>query len=181
MKTTLLLLTSLFFISLSVAEEAPEKKQCDCANHTTSRAGIILGEKTALHLSVTGMSCEGCEHSLSEKLKELEGLEVKSVSHKDSSLSLIFKEGETTRQHIFSTIEKAGYAVQGEKVSLKVSGMSCEGCEDGLSKKILSLEGVKSVEKLSHVTGTVEFTLEKDGCLPTVARKLTEAGYPPLP
>lgn len=154
-----------------------EKKACECSKQETARASLLSGETASVYFLVTGMSCGGCSSGLTEKLKALKGVEVNKVSHETASAQLTYKTGETSPTAIISAIEKAGYAVAGEKVSLKVTGMSCGGCESGLTSMLKKLEGVKSVEKACHKTSSVELTTLAHACKDTILKKIQEAGY----
>ena len=62
----------------------------------------------AQRITVTGMSCEGCEQNVEDALKELDGVMQASADHEAESVE-ISTEGEIEDTDIRSAIEDAGY------------------------------------------------------------------------
>ena len=183
MKNTTTLLAIVFLGNAQTGNAEPEsqKKNCECSTHETSRASILNGETSLVTYQVVGMSCGGCSSGLSSKLFAVEGVELAEADHETSTAKLSYKAGQTTPEKIVSAIEKAGYKVTGERLTLQVAGMSCEGCEKGLSAKVRDIEGVLSVEKASHESGTLDFTVSLEACKNTIQKKIEEAGYKVTP
>lgn len=67
-------------------------------------------------------------------------------------------------------------------VTLTVEGMTCTGCENTLKSKLITIEGVQSVEA-SHETGTVVVKMSKeelnseDAPQLKLAKAVEESGY----
>ncbi len=64
-----------------------------------------------------------------------------------------------------------------ERATLKVSGMSCGGCENAIQRVLKQVSGVQDVNA-SHTSGVVEVTYDADKVAPSVFRQKIEAlGY----
>ncbi len=64
-----------------------------------------------LHLTVTGMTCGGCENAVRTSLKRVNGIEEVSASFKGSVVAVTFDETKVTPTVIRTTIEGLGYEV----------------------------------------------------------------------
>ncbi len=168
--TTLILTGSLLIASA-------ETPSCNCASKPTSRAALLQGEHTTFNFSVQGMSCEGCEKGLSTKLKAIKDLQIQEVSHKEERVIVHAPTGQYNAEQLVKYIEKAGYSVSGETITLQAVGMSCGGCEKGLTKKAANVKGVVSVEKACHQTNSLTLTVEPGTCKTTLVKTLNKTGY----
>ncbi len=65
-----------------------------------------------LTLTVTGMSCGGCENAIKRVLSTLDGVSDVSASHHDNRVSLTYDPAKVDRAAIAQRIENAGYEVQ---------------------------------------------------------------------
>ena len=62
-------------------------------------------------------------------------------------------------------------------VTLKVNGMTCEGCENAISKSVLAMEGVKDV-KASHVDSTTIVVYDSTAIdIRMISQKIDTVGY----
>jgi len=112
MKTTLITLAGLTLLSLAETTEQ-SKKNCNCTQSENSRAAELAGTK-ALDFTVTGMSCGGCESSLTEKLKKIKAItSIDKVSHTEKLVSVTVTAG-TCQTVVSNAITAAGYVVQAE-------------------------------------------------------------------
>jgi copper chaperone len=65
-----------------------------------------------LTLTVTGMTCGGCESAVKRVLSTVPGVSRVHASHATNTVAVSFDPAQTTRQAIASRIESAGYRVQ---------------------------------------------------------------------
>jgi copper chaperone CopZ len=65
-----------------------------------------------LTLTVTGMTCGGCENAVKRALSMLAGVSAVSASHRDNAVTLTYDPNQIDRATIAKRIEDAGYAVQ---------------------------------------------------------------------
>jgi mercuric ion binding protein len=67
-----------------------------------------------------------------------------------------------------------------QKVRVRVDGLSCSFCAYGLEKKLLEIDGVKSIE-ISIDDGVALLTLDKDTQIAeeTIKKEVKDAGFTP--
>ncbi len=65
-----------------------------------------------LSLTVTGMSCGGCESAVTRALSMVEGISDVTASHRDQSVSLRYDPEKIRPAKIAERIELLGYEVQ---------------------------------------------------------------------
>jgi copper chaperone len=63
-------------------------------------------------LTVTGMSCGGCENAIKRALSTLDGVSNVSASHRDNRVTLTYDPAKVDRTEIEQRIENAGYEVR---------------------------------------------------------------------
>jgi copper chaperone len=64
-----------------------------------------------LLLTVTGMTCGGCENAVKRTLTQMAGVREVTASHRDNRVQVTFEEGRMTPLAIRQAIEGLGYAV----------------------------------------------------------------------
>ena len=64
-----------------------------------------------LQLTVTGMTCGGCENAVKRALSRVNGVEEVTASHASSQVGITFDAGKVTPAVIRQTIEALGYQV----------------------------------------------------------------------
>lgn len=64
-----------------------------------------------LTLTVTGMTCGGCENAVKRAVSSLDGVSDVSASHRDSRVTLTYDASKVDRAAIAKRIEDAGYSV----------------------------------------------------------------------
>jgi copper chaperone CopZ len=64
-----------------------------------------------LQLTVTGMTCGGCENAVKFSLQQLNGVQAVTASHKANVVDVTFDETKVTPAVIKTTIEGLGYDV----------------------------------------------------------------------
>ena len=64
-----------------------------------------------LELTVTGMTCGGCENAVTHMLRQVAGVEGVSASHTDERVAVTFDASTVTPLVIRETIEALGYHV----------------------------------------------------------------------
>ena len=64
-----------------------------------------------LQLTVTGMTCGGCENAVKRALQQISGIHDVSASHLGNEVKVTFDEAVVTPQTIRERIEALGYTV----------------------------------------------------------------------
>jgi copper chaperone CopZ len=64
-----------------------------------------------VHLTVTGMTCGGCESAVTRAVKQIGGVRDVKASHAANTVDVTFDEGTVTPEMIRERIERLGYRV----------------------------------------------------------------------
>ena len=64
-----------------------------------------------LQMTVTGMTCGGCENAVKRALGRIDGVEEVTASHASSQVGVTFDPGKVTPTVLRDTIEALGYQV----------------------------------------------------------------------
>ncbi|MGE5581729.1 MAG: heavy metal translocating P-type ATPase [Bacillota bacterium] len=98
-------------------------------------------------LKIDGMSCAACALKIEKKLNKVPGVSLANVNFATEKAAVEFDEALVSREVLEKTIVNLGYGVakenlSGNKVSLKISGMTCAACAAKIERKLNKLEGV---------------------------------------
>jgi copper chaperone CopZ len=64
-----------------------------------------------VEISITGMSCTGCEETITKSALALEGVKEATASFTEGKAWITFDEADVTAEQISAAIEKTGYRV----------------------------------------------------------------------
>ncbi len=121
-------------------------------------------------LKVTGMTCAACSTRIEKVINKMDGVEA-TVNLAMEKATVQYDPNKCSLADIEAKIEKLGYGVAAEKVTLDIEGMTCAACATRIEKGLQRMEGVTSatvnlatnsavVEYKEGVT-SVEYILEK--------------------
>ncbi|MFC7516668.1 heavy metal translocating P-type ATPase [Herbaspirillum sp. GCM10030257] len=96
---------------------------------------------TELTFKVEGMTCASCVSRVEKALKAVPGVKSAAVNLATEKAT-VHVEPSTTLDALSSAVEKAGYDVPGEPVSLSISGMTCASCVTRVEKALKKVPGV---------------------------------------
>lgn len=105
MKKILLIVFAIAFLS---ACQSNTKKVSDDSKTETTQA--IEYEK--MELTVSGMTCTGCENAIKNGLQQIEGVAEVEASHTNSKVTLKVVKDKVNREEITQQIESIGYSVE---------------------------------------------------------------------
>jgi len=122
----------------------------------SSHHGQIMGEENegaegqsheGLHkkkatFGVTGMTCATCAQTIETALSELEGIESASVNLAAEKATVVYDPEKVKMDAMKEAVEKAGYGVILNEITLSIEGMTCATCAQTIEKALLSLDGV---------------------------------------
>ena len=63
-----------------------------------------------------------------------------------------------------------------KEITLKVEGMTCEGCERRIQNALMDIDGVENA-KASHVDKNVKITLNKDVDINTIKEAIEDLDF----
>ncbi len=125
---------------------------------------------------IDGMTCASCVARVEKVLSHLPGVTSATVNLATETATV--RSGpELHAQAITGAIERAGYSVPQQGVSLEIDGMTCASCVTRVEKALNSVEGVVSAQvNLATETAQVQFTSGMVGVDALVAA-VERAGY----
>ena len=106
---------------------------------------------------VAGMTCASCVARVENALARLPGVSSASVNLATETVTL--RAGPELQAHtITEAVERAGYSVPQQTVTLEIDGMTCASCVSRVEKALSKVEGVVSAQvNLATETARVHF------------------------
>ncbi len=171
-------LTSITLLSLSSIGSAHcgtcDKGKSKCDKEACDKA--TLSENSASY-AVTGMTCKGCSKKVKTALASTEGVTLKKVCHKSGCVVVEFDAAKTDKTKIQAAINKTGFKVTGEKLSIPVTGMTCKGCSKKLTTALTGIEGC-TVGTVCHKSGHAQVTIDSTKTsIEKVQKVINSTGY----
>ncbi|PFH11403.1 Cu+-exporting ATPase [Collimonas sp. PA-H2] len=99
---------------------------------------------TEFQLAIEGMSCASCVSHVEKALRKVAGVQDVSVNLA-TELATVQGDSATAIGPLVAAVEKAGYVVKQEEVTLAIEGMSCASCVSRVEKALYKVPGVQSV------------------------------------
>lgn len=96
---------------------------------------------TELSFKVDGMTCASCVGRVERALKKVPGVKNASVNLATEKATVEVDQT-ATLEALSTAVEKAGYEVPDESVSLSISGMTCASCVTRVEKALKKVPGV---------------------------------------
>ncbi|WP_163151684.1 heavy metal translocating P-type ATPase [Anoxybacillus sp. MB8] len=127
-------------------------------------------------LKVTGMTCAACSARIEKVLNKMDGVEA-TVNLAMEKATVQYDPNKYTIADIEAKIEKLGYGVATEKVTLDIEGMTCAACATRIEKGLHRMEGVTSATvNLATNSAVVEY---KEGVtsVEDILEKIKKLGY----
>jgi P-type Cu+ transporter len=133
-------------------------------------------------LKIAGMSCAACALRIEKGLTKLPGVNRATVNFATERATVEYNTEQASKQIFEDTVTKLGYSVIQEnvaenKVTLKITGMSCAACASKIERKLSKLDGVtKAAVNLATEKATVEFDSAKIK-VPDLITTIVALGY----
>ena len=96
-----------------------------------------------IQLPIEGMSCAGCSRSLESKLSNADGVQKVSVNFPTETAYVEYAPDVITVADLAEAVSAAGFSVKEQQatIDLKITGMTCAGCSNGVEKALQGVEG----------------------------------------
>ena len=137
-------------------------------------------EAQRLDLPIGGMHCAGCAARIEKGLQGLPGVRQAQVNFATEKATLHYDPEELTVDNIIKAVQKTGYEVPTQRLSMPIGGMRCASCAASIERALRALIGVME----AHVNfGTERATIEYVPSLvavDTLRQAVADAGYKPL-
>jgi Cu+-exporting ATPase len=135
-------------VDIEKDEMAAEKKEIKKPSSGTQQ----------LQLSIQGMTCTSCAHTIEKGLASVKGVDKALVNFANERASIIYNPRDVSPDVMLKEIEKLGYKAHIEKIILPIQGMTCASCVDKVEKALRALNGVISANvNLATERATVEY------------------------
>jgi len=111
-----------------------------------------------ISLPITGMTCASCVRRVERTLGRVAGVGEASVNLASERATVSYDPATVTLADLESAVEKAGYGVRREEVSLPITGMTCASCVRRVERALGTVPGVGAVAvNLATERATVSF------------------------
>ena len=139
-------------------------------------------------MKISGMSCTACALKVEKTLSKLPGVAQATVNFATEKATVTYDEGQVSWEGLEAAVKKLGYDVlgtsapvgdktSGNKVKLRISGMTCAACAARIERKLHKLAGVhKATVNLATEQATVLFEPENLNTV-RIIQAITDLGY----
>jgi Cu+-exporting ATPase len=114
-------------------------------------------------LQIEGMSCAACALRIEKNLSKIPGVKQATVNFAAEKAAVEYDPAVATTGQLEEAVKKLGYGIiqtaqPEEKVTLKITGMSCAACAAKIEKRLSKMDGVnQAAVNLATEKATVEF------------------------
>lgn len=118
-------------------------------------------------LQIEGMSCAACALRIEKNLSKIPGVKQATVNFATEKAAVEYDPAVATAGQFEETVKKLGYGIiqtaqPEEKVTLKITGMSCAACAAKIEKRLGKLDGmIKAAVNLATEKAIVELDRSK--------------------
>lgn len=95
-----------------------------------------------VNIDVLGMTCAACSARVEKNLNKQEGIESAIVNLVGEKVAVEYNPEKISIEDIVKIIDKTGYEVPEEKITLLVEGMTCSACSARVEKALNKVDGV---------------------------------------
>ena len=95
-----------------------------------------------LELPITGMTCASCVARNERALRKLEGVDDVSVNLATERATVVFDPSRLSPRDLVDTVQKAGYGVVTQTITLPILGMTCASCASRVERALTQVPGV---------------------------------------
>jgi Cu+-exporting ATPase len=135
-----------------------------------------MSEQKQITLGITGMTCAACSNRIEKVLNKMGGVEA-NVNLAMEKASITYDPSKQEVANIKEKIQKLGYGIATEKVTLAIEGMTCAACAARIEKGLNRLEGVsQATVNLATNSGVVEYD-EGVTSIEVILEKIKKLGY----
>ncbi|PAF17940.1 heavy metal translocating P-type ATPase [Terribacillus saccharophilus] len=114
-------------------------------------------EKKQVTVPITGMTCAACATRIEKVLNKMDTVEA-NVNLATEKAAISFDPNQVDETDLTGKIEKLGYGVEPEEVSLDIKGMTCAACSARIEKVLNKQEGIQqAVVNLAGETASIRY------------------------
>jgi len=117
-----------------------------------------LSARQEISLPITGMTCASCVRRVERTLGKVAGVGAASVNLATEQATVSYDPALVSLADLEGAVERAGYGVRHEEISLPVTGMTCASCVRRVERALGRVPGVQAVAvNLATERATVDF------------------------
>ncbi len=137
-----------------------------------------MADSQHVQIRITGMDCASCVGRVEGALRAVSGVHAAQVNFATQTADVTYEGGFSK---ILSALDTAGYPAATRQTRLDIKGMSCASCVARIERLLQASPGVSDAAvNLATKSATVTYA-EGTTAPETLAKTLTEAGYPARP
>ncbi len=126
-------------------------KKSECAK------GECFPDAKTVKLAITGLKDQALRDKAMAVIAQFDGAKAKKSCN---GLAIKYAASTVKETDIIQALTKAGLEVTEQEVRMKISGMTCGGCSDSLTKTLAKTDGVVGINKVCHASGHAVFTID---------------------
>ncbi len=134
-------------------------------------------QQKKIELAISGMHCASCAINLEKGLSSTDGVSNAQVNFGTGKAVVEYDPAVTNPETLTRTVEKTGYGVINEQVTIRIGGMTCAICVQTIEAALKSLDGIVAV---TVNLGTERAYVTYNPSIVTLFQMrdaITEAGY----
>ncbi|MBX6340979.1 MAG: cadmium-translocating P-type ATPase [Thermomicrobiaceae bacterium] len=108
-------------------------------------AEATAGAVAEISLPIEGMTCASCVRRVERALGKVEGVQSASVNLASERATVAYDPDKVRLDDLRAAVEKAGYGVRLEEITVPIEGMFCASCVRRVERSIGKVPGVESV------------------------------------
>ncbi|MCL2893681.1 heavy metal translocating P-type ATPase [Brenneria tiliae] len=113
-------------------------------------------EPLSFHLPIGGMSCAACAARIERVLNRLQGVEA-NVNFASERARVRLQPETSTSHEVVAAIQKLGFEVVEQNLTLELSGLSGESCAQRIEAELNALEGVNATVRFASGRAVVRY------------------------
>jgi Cu+-exporting ATPase len=130
---------------------------------------------TQFRFGVTGMTCASCVGRVERALQQVPGVQEASVNLATEAAT-VTTDGSVSALAVATAVERAGYGVAIEEVSMGIVGMTCASCVGRLERALAKVPGVRSAS-VNLATETARVQVVAGTPRAALQQAVLDAGY----
>ncbi|MDY0022604.1 heavy metal translocating P-type ATPase [Arenimonas caeni] len=136
-------------------------------------------DTATFRFGVTGMNCASCVGRVEKALAQVPGVLSASVNLATETAT-VATDGSVSAAALSAAVDKAGYGVAVEEISMAILGMSCASCVGRVEKALARVPGVQSAS-VNLATETARVQVLPGTPREALAEAVSAAGYDTTP
>ncbi|WP_290884561.1 heavy metal translocating P-type ATPase [Arenimonas sp.] len=134
---------------------------------------------TEIRFGVTGMTCASCVGRVEKALSQVPGVRSASVNLATETAA-VTTDGSASAATLAAAVEKAGYGVAVQEISMAILGMTCASCAGRVEKALANVPGVQSAS-VNLATETARVQVLAGTSQEALVAAISGAGYEVAP